>query len=170
MNFLNAQQLAFILDIKKEDARAKMCAAWEKIKGIPRDSNNLNFQQLHGAKRNIRKKIEDPYPQAMPINVLSEGLNLPLLESMYLDIRENFLKRPASKKWILADFPEKLIKKTEQDGRAFPVKIEIPPALKSLLPLTAHREIYNYWKQYMTSDNVTPRFTIEGSKEAFQNG
>jgi hypothetical protein len=38
MNHLNAQQLAFILDIKKEDARAKMCNAWEKSKGIPKET------------------------------------------------------------------------------------------------------------------------------------
>lgn len=167
MNFLNAQQLAFILDIKKEDARAKMCAAWEKMKGIPRKTNSMKFDEVAGAKRNINKKIEDPYPQAMPISILADGLNIPTLEQMFVDIRENFLKRPSSKKWILADYPEKIIKKAEQDGKMFPVKIAIPPALKSLLPIDSQREIFNYWKGYRTADNITPRFTIDGLKEAF---
>lgn len=167
MNFLNAQQLAFILDIKKEDARAKMCAAWEKAHGIKRDSNALGFEKVKDAKWNSKNKIEDPYPQAMPINIIAEGLNMPTLESMFLDIRENYLKRPASKRWILATYPEKVIKKAEEEGKKFPVKIAIPPALKSLLPTQAQRDIFNYWKSYKTADNITDRFIIDGLKEAF---
>ena len=96
MNFLNKNQLAFILDIKAKDARAKMCHAWAASKGIP-----------NTAIRNKKEKIEDNYPDAMPIDLLAEHLNLPTLQSSVDDIQDNYLKRPASKKWILCDFPEK---------------------------------------------------------------
>ena len=41
MNFLNAQQLAFLLEIKKEDARIMMCNAWEKEKGISKIGHKI---------------------------------------------------------------------------------------------------------------------------------
>lgn len=37
---LTKQQLAFVLDIKAEEARAKMCVAWCKFKGIENKAKN----------------------------------------------------------------------------------------------------------------------------------
>lgn len=159
MNQLNAQQLAFILDIKKEDARAKMCNAWEKYKGITKDRDSLGFEKVHGATRSVTKKIEDDYPQAMPIEVIASGLILPTLQEMVNDIVSNYLNRPASKKYILVDYPEKFIKKCENEGKEFPVKIDIPAALKSMLPDETKLKIYGYWKDFKTYDQK-PRFKV----------
>lgn len=121
MKFINAQQLAFVLDINKEDARAKMCVAWSRANGL---SNSAH-------RKPGSKKIIDDYPLAMEIEMLAKQLNLPTLQSSVDDITENYLTRPASKKWILCDFPEKAIKKAAEDGKV--AKLNIPPALKSML-------------------------------------
>jgi len=159
MTELNSQQLAFILDIKKEDARAKMCNAWEKAKGIAKDSDKMKFEKVHGAKWSDKGRIEDQYPATMPIEILAIELNMPSLQIMVDDIVLNYLNRPASKKYILVDFPEKLIKKTEDAGEKFPVRIDIPPALRSMLPEHVKAKIYDYWSGFKTA-NYQPRFNV----------
>lgn len=139
MNELNAQQLAFVLDIKKEDARAKMCQAWEKEKGIQKTANH----ELRGAKRNVKKKIEDPYPQSMLIEMLARQLNLPDLQICVDDIHQNYLTRSGSKKWILCDYPEKTIKKYVDNNKQ-PV-LNFPPALLSMLPSDTVQTIKTEW-------------------------
>jgi hypothetical protein len=63
----------------------------------------------------------------MEIGTLAEHLNLPDLQMVVDDIQNNFLKRPASKKWILSDYPEKQLETKLKS------KIKIPPVLRSLL-------------------------------------
>jgi hypothetical protein len=145
MNYLNAQQLAFILDIKKEDARARMCNAWEKEKGI--EKSGYFGEYIRGAKRNKKNKIEDPYPLAMPIEILSKHLNIPELQFMVDDIERNYLARPATKKYILFDYPEKFCKKRDEEGKQRPHHIHLPPALDSLLPTDIKHQIFEIWKQ-----------------------
>jgi hypothetical protein len=137
MKFLNAQQLAFVLDIKKEEARIKMVNAWCKSKGI---ENTL--ERNHDDK--IRKE-SDNYPLAMTIELLSKELNLPTLQQSVDDIEKNYLNRPATKKWILCDLPEKQIKKCTEDGK--PQKITIPAALKSMLPKEIKDTISKEWEK-----------------------
>lgn len=145
MNYLNAQQLAFILDIKKEDARARMCNAWEKEKGI--EKSGFFHEYIKGAKRNKKNKIEDPYPIAMPVEILSKHLNLPDLQFMVDGIRNNYLKRPAAKKYILIDYPEKFVLKKDNEGKQRPHSISLPPALLSLLTKETTDIIYEEWKK-----------------------
>lgn len=138
IQFLNKKQLAFILDIKAEEARAKMCVAWAKSIG---QENQATIS------RDGKKKIEDPYPVAMPIGVLATHLNLPSLQEMVNDIHDNYLKRPGTKKWILCDFPEKKIKSMDVAGDK--KKITVPAALRSLLPSKIVKEIQEEWhKRY----------------------
>lgn len=140
MNFLNAQQLAFILDIKKEDARAKMCNAWCKAHGIEKtDSWKVEVK----AERDGKGKVKDDYPFAMPVDMLSNHLNLPTLQQMIDDIVNNYLTRPATKKYILCDYPEKLVLKAKEDG--VKPKAVIPPALRSMLPIETQRTILDEW-------------------------
>lgn len=143
MTFLNSQQLAFILDIKKEDARAKMCNAWEKESRIPMDKDEEG-PKLRGPKRK-KNKIEDEYPQAMSITILSKHLNLPELQTVVDDIVHNYLTRKATKKYILYDYVEKKINAARDDGKQFPITIDLPPALKSMLPPDTIKEIHNSW-------------------------
>ncbi len=133
MKYLNAQQLAFVLDIKKDDARAKMCNAWCKSKNIP-----------NKAERILGGKIIDDYPQAMPIEMLSEQLNLPTLQEMVDDIEKNYLVRPASKKYILCDYPEKFLLKSATTGAD--KKIDLPAALKTMLPADVKERIVKEWQ------------------------
>jgi hypothetical protein len=154
MKYLNAQQLAFILDIKKEDARFKMVNAWCKAKNV------TNFiARTHNGKLD---KDTDKYPEAMPIDILSVELNLPTLQNSVDDICNNYLTRPATKKYILCDLPEKIILKATEDGHK--PKMAIPPALRSMLPPKQIEFIFQEWeKRYK-------EFRPEPVKEGIGNG
>src|ERR1700749_543068 len=128
MKFLNAAQFAFILDMKQEDARAMMCRAWAKAKGI---QNAAAWERTRAGSDTY--KIVDPYPRVMEISMLAENLNLPTLQQSCDDIENNYLKRPGSHKWILCDYPEKKI----GAGDA----LKIPKALDSLLPTSVKVQI-----------------------------
>lgn len=142
MTYLNSQQLAFILDIPKEDARARMCNAWCKEKGIEK-----NGSLVAGVRRVKNRRIVDPYPQAMHVDMLATHLNLPDLQKMVDDIVNNYLVRPSSKKWILCDYPEKQIIKAERDGKQPPYKLSLPPALRSMLSAQSVQTVYDEWKR-----------------------
>jgi len=133
MKFVNTQQLAFILDIKKEDARAMMCNAWCKAKGI----QNM-------ATRNDKGKISDAYPQAMDVQLLADQLNLPTLAESLNDIENNYLSRPASKKWILCDYPEKLEVKANKECKE--LKLKMPPALESIMRRDLVDKVKQEWR------------------------
>lgn len=114
MKELNKKQLAYLLDIKIEDARAKMCAAWEKEHNIQRFADNSKVVangELSGAVRNSKNKIEDKYPDKMSIDLLSRNLNLPDLQFIANDVENNYLSRAATKKFILDEYPRKEIHK-----------------------------------------------------------
>lgn len=155
MKYLNSQQLAFILDIKKEDARAMMCNAWTRSEGMPKETAYKNVPK---AKRK-KNKIEDPFPLAMPIDILAKELNLPTLQQACDDIENNYLARNATKKFILWDFPEKAIKKFETDNKTKPYKLEIPPALRSMLPSLTQAVIY---------EQLRTRFELNLTPEEFK--
>ena len=131
---LTKQQLAFILDIKAEEARAKMCVAYAKFKG-----------EENKAEENYKGKIVDPYPKDIAISILAEHLNLPTLQDMVNDIETNYLNRPAAKKYILCDYPEKELKARGKAGK--PRKVIIPPALKSMLPEKTQQLIKLEWQK-----------------------
>lgn len=129
MSFINAQQLAFVLEITKEDARAKMCVAWEKFKGL-----NHTTERVKG-------KIVTDYPEVMDAEMIANQLNLPQLPLALKDIHDNYLKRPGSKKWILCDFPEKELQTKPRN------KIRIPSVLKSLLSDDDVQYIQTQWNK-----------------------
>ena len=128
MTSLTAQQLAFLLDIKKEEARAKMCHAWCKFHNIP---NTAYMSDKH--------KIVDDYPKSMPIGIISQTLCIDNLQAMVEDIHNNYLNRASTKKWILCDFPENEVRL----GKT----LAIPPALKSMLPDQAIETIKSEWSK-----------------------
>lgn len=159
MKALNSQQLAFILDIKKEDARARMCNAWAKEKGI--EKNDAWKVAVPGAKRSKSKKIEDPYPLEMEIEVLARQLNIPTLQQMVDDIRENYLTRPATRRYILQLYPEKKILSGEADGKTYPIPVDLPPALKSMLPTETIKTIYNAWTNGFKTIRMEPKISVD---------
>lgn len=149
MNFLNKSQLAFILDIKAEDARAKMCVAWCAEKRI----ENKAYYHLK------TEKLIDDYPDAMPIEILSRHLNLPTLQDSVNDIKENYLKRPATKKWILCDYPEKEIEKGTKAGKPV-IKLNIPKALRLLISQPVQKEIKKQWHERYYKEDSEGRVLI----------
>ncbi len=146
---LTKQQLAFILDIKAEEARAKMCVAYAKFKG-----------EENQAEENDNGKIVDPYPLSISIEILSKYLNLPTLQQSVNDIESNFLVRPASKKWILCDFPETTIRLAEQSGKDYPIKINLPPALRSMLPKETLKQVYDSWASAFKDNEMKSKLKI----------
>ena len=141
MTTLTKQQLAFILDIKAEEARAKMCHAYCKFKGIE-----------NKAWINDKNKVVDSYPVDMAISILSKHLNLPTLQQSVDDINKNYLIRPATKKWILCDWPEKRIEALRKLGK--PLKVSIPTALKSMLPDKTIQTIKSEWQIRYKSEGI----------------
>ena len=108
MTFLNKTQLGFILDIKAEAARAKMCYAWASENKI-----------INTAYADEKEKIIDPYPETMRIEILAQWLNLPTLQQSVDDIVNNYTKRPATKKWIFAIIPKRKSKKQVNQVRRY---------------------------------------------------
>jgi hypothetical protein len=135
MKTLNKKQLAFLLEISNEDARAKMCVAWCEENEI----ENI-------AKWNNKNKIIDNYPFNMPIELLAKRLNIPNLQVLVEDIKNNYLVRSATKKYILNDFPEKHIAKCNKSG--YIKRINLPAGLKSLLNNETIIEIKSYWTKH----------------------
>ncbi len=138
MNYLNSKQLAFILDIEVQEAREKMVLAHCKSKSlrIPSKRNREHKEDIKYSE----------YPEAMLIEMLAVQLNLPTLQQSVDDIVSNYLVRPASKKWILCDYPEKQIKKLTAEGKKTG-RIPFPSALKSMLPSATQEEIQKQWEQ-----------------------
>lgn len=149
MNHLNKSQLAFILDIKAEDARAKMCVAWCAEKQI---ENKAYYNPGTG-------KLIDEYPDAMSIELLSKHLNLPTLQESVNDIKYNYLKRPATKKWILCDYPEKEIEKGTKSGKPV-IKLNIPKALRLLISQPVQKEIKKQWHERYYKEDSEGRVLI----------
>lgn len=148
MKTLNKKQLSYLLDIKIEDARAKMCAAWERENGIKRfdDSSNVIANgELIGATRNAKNKIEDRYPDKMAIDLLSRNLNLPDLQLIADDVENNYLSRASTKKYILDDFPRKEIAAAKQKGQY--ARLQIPSGLRSILREDIADQIKQHWKE-----------------------
>lgn len=144
MLYLNKKQLAFILDITTEEARAKMCVAYSKDRGETNKAEYVTKKNKFGDKSG-KPKLSDPYPDAMLISMLAIQLNLPTLQDMVNDIETGYLTRPAAKKWILCDFPEKKEKAAQQSGEKF--TLQIPPGLKSMLPTEIQQQIQKEWTE-----------------------
>lgn len=142
--YLNKKQLAFILDITDEEARAKMCVAWAKSLGVPNSARREEKVTKKG-KPTGKKKLVDTYPEAMLVEVLAIHLNLPTLAQAVEDIKTGYLKRPAARKWILCDYPEKSLKTKETAGDK--LTLNIPTGLKSLLPTPVIDEIKKEWTE-----------------------
>jgi hypothetical protein len=132
ITFLNKSQLAWLLEIPAEDARAKMCVAWCKARGLQ-----------NKATRTPTGKIEDDYPDAMSVEMLSECLGIPDLQGMITDIEVNYLIRPAAKKYILCDYPEKMIRRMEDSGTR--KRLSIPKALRTLVDESTRKNILKEW-------------------------
>lgn len=93
------------------------------------------------------------------ISIVSKETGIDL-ELAVKDIRENSLKRPAFRKWILYDYVSEKLK-----GDKPPKRVSLPPALKSLLPEETLKEIRDYWNEKFASfknpnwnDDVTIKF------------
>lgn len=130
---INYKQLAFILDIEPIEAARKIiychCKAFGL--GVPAKYNLIRDYYFKGSE----------WPTELPVETLSKHLNLPDLQLAVVDIRENYLKRQASKKWILMDYPEKELKTKLKD------KIKVPPVLASLLKAEDVQFIESEWKR-----------------------
>lgn len=144
MQYLNKNQLAFLLDIKAEDARARMCAAWAKYKGIPEEYDKSG-SRVGKTARDDKKKVKDPYPLAMEIAVLSSFGGLPDLQFAVDDIQKNYLKRPGTRKYILSDYPDKELTKQHAAGKAY--KLHIPSFISAFLSKEDQDTIIGEWKR-----------------------
>lgn len=116
------------------------------------------YCKLHN--RNVprpEEKIKDylkhtNFPTEMEIPILSEHLGIPTLQDAVNDIANNYLVRPASKKWILCDYPEKQIKTCLDADK--PARIPFPKALESLLPAAIADTIRKEWTKRFPNARV----------------
>lgn len=146
MNYLHYKQLAFVLDIEPIEALEKIIAIHCKIKGIQTPAVQTKITDyLHGIDKK-GKKLRNSMPETMDIDTLSEHLGIPTLRTAVQDIKENYLNRPATKKWILCDYPEKLIKAAQTAGKK-ETTLTLPGALKSLLTDQVAATIATEWRE-----------------------
>lgn len=127
---LTYKQLAFILDIKPIEALEKMIAVHCKVKNCstPRPADK------------VKVYINEGYPQEMDCGLLAVHLGIPSLQQSVEDIKNNFLKRPATKKWILCDYPEKQLQTKPAH------KVKVPPVLASMLSQKDVEFIREQWR------------------------
>jgi hypothetical protein len=146
MKFLNSKQLAFILDIEVQEAREKMVYAHCKANGLSVPQRRKKEDLADAADKKSKKDYINyaEYPIAVSIEILSDKLNIPTLQQSVNDIEANYLTRPASKKWILCDYPEKKIKSFAESGGRH--KLSLPGALASLLPKATQDVIMQEWR------------------------
>lgn len=119
MKILTYKQLAFILDIEPIEAVRKIIYVHCKAKGleVPLKYNHIKDYYFK----------DSLWPMEFDVSLLSEHLNLPELQRAIDDIRENYMKKNATRKYILLDFPEKEMRLKLKD------KIRVPSVLASLL-------------------------------------
>jgi hypothetical protein len=123
---IDYKQLAFILDIKPVEALEKIIYVDCKIKGTitPRTCDTVKEYLFDKQKS---KSVRNKTPESLEVALLEQHLNLPTLSQAIQDIKNNYLVRPASKKWILFDYPEKELK------TKLATQVKIPSVLASLL-------------------------------------
>jgi hypothetical protein len=155
MNYLHYKQLAFILDIDPIKALEKIIAIHCKIKGIqiPYPQKKIT-DYLHGRDKK-GKKIRNSLPESMEIDTLSGHLGIQTLRTAIQDIKENYLVRPATRKWILCDYPEKLIKAALAAGKK-KTTLSLPGALKSLLSDQVAAAIAKEWAERFPKAIIKP--------------
>lgn len=119
------KQLAFLLDIEAVHALEKIIFAYcqENEKRLP-PPKVISAKSPNPYTVSDYKKMD--YPCEIDLLILQKHTGLQLSAAI-MDIQENYLKRSASKKWILCDFPEKQMITKRKD------QIKIPSALASLL-------------------------------------
>lgn len=138
---INYKQLAFILDIEPVKALEKILYVYHKTSGkdLPYSHKNAKGYLFNddGKRNNL--------PESMDIGLLAQYLNLPTLQNSVEDIQNNYLNRPATKKWILCDYPERELKRCSDNDRPF--RIPFPKALETLLPVEISDTIREEWKK-----------------------
>lgn len=148
---LNYKQLAFILDIKPVEALEKIIFVYCKVKGkqLPRSENTVKEYLFEDREYLVEGKIKtrsvrNDLPEFLDIGLLALHLNIPTLQQAVQDIQNNYLVRPATKKWILCDYPEKQLKSCSDNDK--PLRIPFPKALESLLPTSISDKIREEWR------------------------
>jgi hypothetical protein len=123
---IDYKQLAFILDIKPVEALEKIIYVDCKIKGTitPRSCDTVKEYLFDKQKK---KSVRNHWPESLEVSLLAEHLNLPTLQQSIDDIKNNYLVRPGTKRWILCDFPEKELKTKLKE------KVRIPAVLQTML-------------------------------------
>lgn len=131
MKEITANQLALLLDIKREDAVKKVVVALERESG---------FEHYELKPATLSKYDKNP---SISISLASRYLGVDL-DSILQDIKKNYLKNPATGRWIY-DYPASKLKVDPKTGR-FPLTVSIPGTLKSLLTEEQIKEIISKWE------------------------
>ena len=133
------KQLAFLLDIEAVHAVEKIIFAYcqenEKVMPPPK---RITKESPKPYTVTDYKKMD--YPQEIDLLILQKHTGLQLSGAI-MDIQENYLKRAATRKYILCDYPEKEMLTNQKD------EIKLPTALASLLHPDTIATIKAEWKK-----------------------
>lgn len=132
---INYKQLAFILDIKPVEALEKIISVHCKVTN----------RAVPARCQTVKEYLKNNWTESLDVGLLALHLNLPTLQASVVDISRNYLVRPATKKWILCDYPEKQLKLCSDNDRPF--RIPFPKALESLLPVETSETIREEWRK-----------------------
>lgn len=141
---LNYKELAFILDIKPIEALEKILYVHCKVTGkaVPAACDTVKEYLFEKSKN---KSFRNNLPESLDVGLLALHLNIPSLQNAVEDIQKNYLNRPATKKYILCDYPEKQIKKCTDADK--PIRIPFPSALESLMTIEIVEMIKEEWRK-----------------------
>lgn len=129
MTKITPQKLAVLLDIKRNQAREKIIVCLERTKG--NDNMALNSEEHDYDK--------DP---SVDCEVLSNYMGIDF-ELILKDIKENYLKKPSTKMYIMA-YPETKLKPNKMG--VLPRSVSVPAYLKSMLKQTDIDTIVQEWQ------------------------
>lgn len=164
METIDAEILAFILDIEKAIANKKIVAYLERRVG---NSDYMINVVIGSGKKIADMEIQSGVRlygenESCDIEGLSKYQNLDL-EFAIKNIRETFLTSPTTRGWIL-NYPSTKLK-VNKVTRKMPKRVSIPKPLRSLLTETDKQTIIKIWEdKYYTSTPGDPindvRFSI----------
>lgn len=150
---ISYKQLAFILDIKSIRALEHILAAHCKVTGLalPKPAETPN-EYLFNFSEKGKKTTRTTWPDSMEVERLEKHLGITLQPAIN-DIRDNYLNRAATKRWILCDFPENKVRLAAEAGKKC-ATLQIPPALKSLISPAVAAEIGKEWEKRFPNAKV----------------
>jgi hypothetical protein len=136
-SILNSKELAWLLDVKKSEAAAKIIYCHNKA--VDETGVGVKFSEEYDKKG----KLVDLICRTSISNLEKYG-GLTYLRFAITDIQENFLTRSQTRGYIL-NYPQQKMNRKGKDG-SMPKSISIPSPLNNFLSTKTKQDIIEIWQ------------------------